>query len=110
VDVIAFDEKRTNLAGLNPSIKELVDDLSDLGLADFAPFNYTIDIPVRLAESVRLPAIGKAGDDVYVRDAAIPLNVSVGGVKSFRGKLWITINVGPAGDGRRDPPRVAETS
>jgi hypothetical protein len=116
IEVIAYDEKEVNVMGMQPSVKELLEDLRELGIAAFDNLDYTLDIPVRLASAVRLPAIGGPGEDVHIRAATVPLNVNVANVKSFRGKLWITINLtvpgaertGEADPREGDPPQAPE--
>jgi hypothetical protein len=110
IEVIAYDEKKVNVMGMQPSVKQLLQDLEELGIAAFENLDYTIDIPVRLASVVRLPAIGGPGEDVHIPAASVPLNVSVANVKSFRGKLWITINLTVPGAERRGEadPREGE--
>ena len=101
VQIIAYDEKRVNVMGMAPSVKKLLEDLTDLGLAGFDSLNYTIEIPVRLKRAVKLPAMGGPGEEVHIPEATIPLNVTVDNVKSFRGKLWITIDLTVPGAEKR---------
>ncbi len=93
--VIAFTARRVGMLGMEPPVRRLVEDLTREGLREFEVFNSDLQIPVRLEETVELPAVdaGDEDDRVRIPAADLPLRVSVQDVKVVAGKLWIPIGV-----------------
>jgi hypothetical protein len=89
VKVLAVETQRVNLVGIRAPVRRLVDDLSREQLSAFEPLLSNIEIPVRLVQTVEIPAVNQAG--IRIERELVPVEGSVIDVKAFRGKLWVGI-------------------
>jgi hypothetical protein len=93
IDVIAFETRVAKIQGEeNESLKGLIGDLAGLNLEVFKAFDYSFEIPVRLAHEVVLPEVSGASS-FRLAEARIPLQLAVTDVTAIRGKLWISIDL-----------------
>jgi hypothetical protein len=90
VRIFAVEARRIEALGLPVPVEQLVEDLSNQQVENFAPLLSAIDIPVSVGEDITLPAMGPEGG-VTIGEARIPLGAVVEDVKSFRHRLWISI-------------------
>jgi hypothetical protein len=91
--VIALDARAVHVLGVKTSVVEsLVEDLGREQLDAFAPLARPIEVPVQVRSSIPLPDVGTDGG-VRIAAADIPLRAQVADIRSFRGKLWVSIDV-----------------
>lgn len=99
IEVISSETRRVRFMGMDRSMRDLIRTVSHLRLDALAPLNYTLEIPLRLADAVRLPEIGADGGDIHIPAATIPLRVAIRPVMAFRGRLWIPVELGVPREG-----------
>ena len=90
VRIFAIEARTTAVLGIGVPAERLVEDISREKLEVFAPLLSSIAIPVRLGREVVLPAIGPEGG-VRIAEQSIPLSAVIADVKSFRQRLWISV-------------------
>lgn len=88
--VYAVEAKRTRVMGLEVPAGRLVEDLSKEKAEAFEALASAIEIPVRVASHVELPAVGPSGG-VTIRAERIPVGAVIHDVKSFHHRLWVSI-------------------
>ena len=89
VKILAVETQRVDVVGIPAPVRRLVDDLSREQLSAFEPLLSDIEIPVKLEQDVRIPAVNQAG--IRIQEAVLPLEAAVVDVKAFRGKLWVCV-------------------
>lgn len=89
VKVLAVETQRVDVAGIRAPVRRLVDDLSREQLSAFEPLMSNIEIPIRVEQTVRIPAVNQSG--IRIQEAVLPLEAAVVDVKAFRGKLWVCV-------------------
>lgn len=93
IDVIAFETRVAKVQGEeNEALRGLVGDLARLNLEVFKTFDYSFEIPVRLAREIVLPEVGGTSS-FRIAEARIPLQLAVTHVTALRGKLWISLDL-----------------
>lgn len=90
VNILAVDTRSVDLAGIPAPMRRLVDNLSREQLSAFEPLLSNIEIPVKLEQTVRIPAVNQSG--IKIQEAVLPLEAAVVDVKAFRGKLWVCVS------------------
>ncbi len=90
VKVHAVEARKTELMGLGVPAERLVEDLSRERVEAFEALAAAIEIPVRVASDVLLPALGPEGG-VTIAAERIPVGAVIHDVKSFHHRLWISI-------------------
>jgi hypothetical protein len=89
VKILGVETQRVDLAGIPAPVRRLVDDLSREQLSAFEPLLSNIEIPVKLEQTLSIPAVNQAG--IKIQEAVLPMEAAVVDVKAFRGKLWVCV-------------------
>jgi hypothetical protein len=90
VRVFALEARSVDVHGLGAPAEQLVEDLGKEKLDEFSPLLSSIGIPVRLDDRVTIPSLGPSGG-VAIAAAELPVGLAVHDVKSFRHRLWVTL-------------------
>ena len=90
VRVFALEARSVDVHGLGAPAEQLVEDLGKEKLDEFSPLLSSIEIPVRLDDKVTIPSLGPSGG-IAIAAAELPVGLAVHDVKSFRHRLWVTL-------------------
>jgi hypothetical protein len=84
VKILAVEAKEANVAGLDESVRDLVESLGRDGLNTLLSL---IDIPVRIEDRIVIPAMESRR--VRIPNAEVPFEAKVVEVRVFGGRLWV---------------------
>jgi hypothetical protein len=84
VKILAVEAKQANVAGLDESVRDLVESLGRDGLNTLLS---VIDIPVRIENRLQIPAVDSRR--VRIPAAEMPFEAKVVEVQVFGGRLWV---------------------
>lgn len=76
---------------LAPPVERLVSDLARRGLERFGDLFGEIQIPIRLEQEIRIPAVETA--DVTIPEASLPLRSEVRGAWVGEDRLWVALGL-----------------
>lgn len=94
VEVVAVDVQRVGVLGVVAPVERLIADLSHEKLQSFEGLLSRVEIPVHLEREIDLPGLGPQGG-VLIPAASLPLEARVARVVAYRGRLWVSVHVGP---------------
>jgi hypothetical protein len=75
----------------NPLGRQLVEELGREQIDTFSVLGFSVEIPVRLEETIELPGLGPGGP-VEFPGARLPMSLAVSGVTALDGRLWVSIS------------------
>lgn len=101
VKVFGVETTEADVLGMDRPVRRLTDALTEGGLASLLP---AVEIPVSIHDQVSLPSVQTRR--LRIDAANVPLQVSVGSVTVFGGKLWVGVRIGLEAQA---PPQVART-
>lgn len=87
---LAFEVRDVALVVTNPLGRQLVEELGRERIETFAALGLTVEIPVRLDQTLELPGLGPDGP-VRFPGAELPLSLSVSGMTALDGRLWVSV-------------------
>jgi hypothetical protein len=93
VRVFAVEAREANVAGLDESVRDLIEDLGRDGLNALLS---VIDVPVRVEDRVHLPAVETKR--VSIPAAEVPFSAKVVEVRVFAERLWVGLSASVGGD------------
>jgi hypothetical protein len=87
---LAFEIRDVALLLTNPLGRQLVEELGRERIDTFSALGLSVEIPVRLEQTLELPGLGPEGP-VAFPGARLPLSLAVSGVTALDGRLWVSI-------------------
>lgn len=93
VEILGFATRDVRIGALSPPAEQLLDELARRPTDELNALLREIEIPVRLAGVIPLPAV--EDDDITIPATALPLRVALHDVRVARGRLWVHIDVTP---------------
>jgi len=97
---LAFEVRDVALLVTNPLGRQLVEELGREQIDTFSALGLSVEIPVRLDQTLELPGLGPDGP-VQFPGARLPLSLSVSGMTALDGRLWVSVRsrlLAPEGD------------
>lgn len=88
---LAFEVRDVALLVTNPLGRQLVEELGRERVETFRALGLSVEIPVRLDQTLELPGLGPEGP-VQFPGARLPLTLSVSGMTALDGRLWISVH------------------
>jgi len=95
IEILGWETHELRLGALSPPAERLLDELAERPASDLNALLSSIQIPVRLVEAIRLPAVEE--DEVSIAAVAIPLEGRLHDVRVGADRLWIYIDIGARG-------------
>ncbi len=96
VRILAVDALEANVAGLDESVRDLIESLGRDGLNALLS---EIDVPVRVEDEIVLPAVRTRR--FRVASAVVPVAARVTGVRVFAERLWVGVAAQVGGSGEK---------
>jgi hypothetical protein len=87
---LAFEVREVALLVTNPLGRQLVEELGRERIEAFTALGLSVEIPVRLQQTLELPGLGPEGP-VEFEGASLPLSLGVSSVTALDGRLWISV-------------------
>jgi hypothetical protein len=95
VEILGFETSDVRVGSLAPPASRLLDALAERPAGDLNELLSRIEIPVRLAPTIRLPAVEE--DEISIAGADIALEARIQKVRVGAGRLWVYIALGVPG-------------
>ena len=95
VEILGLRTGNVRWGDLSPPAGRLLDELAERPASELNELLSRIEIPVRLAPTIHLPAVDE--DEVSIAGADIPLEARVRQVRVGAGRLWVYIALGVPG-------------
>jgi hypothetical protein len=95
VEILGLRAGDVRWGALSPPAGRLLDELAERPASELNELLSRIEIPVRLAPTIHLPAVDE--DEVSIAGADIPLEARVRQVRVGAGRLWVYIALGVQG-------------
>jgi hypothetical protein len=97
IEILGFETSDVRLGALSARGSRLLDELAERPATELNELLSRIEIPVRLAPMIRLPAVDE--DEISIGAAEIPLAARVQQVRVGAGRLFVFIALGARGAG-----------
>lgn len=103
-EVLAVEAREIEVGGLSAPVASLIDEIARRRLGDLTALLGTLQLPIGLHESVRLPAVET--DEVTIPQLEMGVGIRLEQILVADRRLWITAALDVSGDNVRAPSAV----